>query len=66
MKQTESFRYMSTTDQDRADMLQTLGLANVEELSLSGKRVRPHAHLWLTQWPEVAQDGGPEFRGSVL
>jgi exopolysaccharide biosynthesis glucuronosyltransferase PssD len=41
-------------------------LANAEEMSLSGKRVQPFADLWLTQWPEVARDGGPEFRGSVL
>jgi len=41
-------------------------LANAEEMSLSGKRVRPYADLWLTQWPEVARTSGAEFRGSVL
>jgi UDP-N-acetylglucosamine:LPS N-acetylglucosamine transferase len=41
-------------------------IANVEELSLAGRKVGPHAHLWLTQWPELASDEGPSFRGSVL
>ena len=41
-------------------------LANVEELSMSGRRVGPFADLWLTQWPELARDGGPQFCGSVL
>jgi len=46
-------------------------VANAEELSLSGKRARPFADLWLTQWPELAkaQTGrgdGPSYRGSVL
>jgi UDP-N-acetylglucosamine:LPS N-acetylglucosamine transferase len=41
-------------------------LANVEELSMSGQRVGPHADLWLTQWPELARDGGPCYAGTVL
>ncbi len=46
-------------------------VANAEELSLSGKRARRFADLWLTQWPELAkgQPGrtdGPSYRGSVL
>jgi UDP-N-acetylglucosamine:LPS N-acetylglucosamine transferase len=41
-------------------------IANVEELSLSGKRAGAHADLWLTQWPELARAGGPEYRGAVL
>lgn len=41
-------------------------IANVEELSLSGRQVGPHAHLWLTQWPELARPGGPRFEGAVL
>lgn len=41
-------------------------IANVEELSLSGRQVGPHAHLWLTQWPELARDEGPHFEGAVL
>lgn len=41
-------------------------LANGEELSMSGRRASKHADLWLTQWPELAAEGGPEYAGSVL
>ncbi len=41
-------------------------LANVEELSLSGEKVGPHADLWLTQWEELAYPGGPRYAGSVI
>ncbi|MGK0483248.1 MAG: N-acetylglucosaminyl-diphospho-decaprenol L-rhamnosyltransferase [Planctomycetota bacterium] len=41
-------------------------LANGEELSMSGRRAGKHADLWLTQWPELAEAGGPEYAGSVL
>lgn len=51
-------------------------VANADELSLSGHKVRKYADLWLTQWPHLAKpdgpnsDGpnsdGPEFLGSVL
>ncbi|MEM8712083.1 MAG: UDP-N-acetylglucosamine--LPS N-acetylglucosamine transferase [Planctomycetota bacterium] len=41
-------------------------LANGEELSMSGQRAGKHADLWLTQWPELAREGGPEYAGSVL
>ncbi|MGF1467097.1 MAG: UDP-N-acetylglucosamine--LPS N-acetylglucosamine transferase [Sandaracinaceae bacterium] len=41
-------------------------LANADELSMSGQRVGPHADLWLTQWPELQQPGGPAYLGSVL
>jgi len=41
-------------------------MANVEELSLSGRKVGRHADLWLTQWPHLARPGGPEHLGSVL
>ncbi len=41
-------------------------LANVEELSLSGEKVGPHADLWLTQWEELAYPGGPRYAGTVL
>lgn len=40
--------------------------ANGEELSMSGQRAGKHADLWLTQWPELARPGGPEYAGSVL
>jgi UDP-N-acetylglucosamine:LPS N-acetylglucosamine transferase len=41
-------------------------IANAEILSLSGRIVKPYADLWLTQWPELAREGGPEYRGQVL
>jgi hypothetical protein len=41
-------------------------LANVDELSMSGRLAGAHADLWLTQWPHLARPGGPRFVGSVL
>lgn len=40
--------------------------ANGDELSLSGQRAGAHADVWLTQWPDLARPGGPEYAGSVL
>lgn len=41
-------------------------VANAEEMSMSGQKVRGFADLWLTQWPELARPEGPQYRGSVL
>lgn len=41
-------------------------IANVDELSMSGKMIGGHADLWLTQWPHLAKAGGPYYRGTVL
>jgi hypothetical protein len=41
-------------------------LANVDELSMSGRLAGAHADLWLTQWPHLARPEGPQFVGSVL
>jgi UDP-N-acetylglucosamine:LPS N-acetylglucosamine transferase len=41
-------------------------IANVEELSLSGRKAGRHVDLWLTQWPHLALPDGPHFRGAVL
>ncbi|WP_341213261.1 UDP-N-acetylglucosamine--LPS N-acetylglucosamine transferase [uncultured Limimaricola sp.] len=41
-------------------------VANAEEMSLSGKLARRYAHLWLTQWEDVAEATGAEFAGRVL
>ena len=41
-------------------------VANVEELSMSGRKAGPHADLWLTQWAHLARNQSPMFRGSVL
>jgi UDP-N-acetylglucosamine:LPS N-acetylglucosamine transferase len=41
-------------------------VANVDELSMSGQLAGRHASLWLTQWPHLANEGGPTYAGSVL
>lgn len=41
-------------------------VANVEELSLSGRQAGRFADLWLTQWKHLAQPSGPTYLGSVL
>jgi len=41
-------------------------IANVEELSLSGRLAGRYADLWLTQWPHLATEEGPHFHGAVL
>lgn len=41
-------------------------IANVEELSLSGRKAGKYADLWLTQWPHLALPDGPHFAGAVL
>ncbi|MGE0622620.1 MAG: hypothetical protein AB7O54_08370 [Pseudomonadales bacterium] len=41
-------------------------IANVEQLSLSGQKAGKYSDLWLTQWPELATEKGPKYRGSVL
>lgn len=41
-------------------------IANAESLSMSGRLARRWADLWLTQWPDLAKDAGPEYAGSVL
>ena len=41
-------------------------IANAEELSLSGQQAGKFADLWLTQWPELVKQDGPDFGGRVL
>jgi UDP-N-acetylglucosamine:LPS N-acetylglucosamine transferase len=41
-------------------------IANVDEMSLAGKLAKRYADLWLTQWPHLAGDNGPQFAGAVL
>lgn len=41
-------------------------IANAEELSMSGAKAGSCADLWLTQWPHLASDGGPQWKGNVL
>lgn len=41
-------------------------VANVAEVSLSGRLAGRFSDLWLTQWPHLAKGEGPRFAGSVL
>lgn len=41
-------------------------IANSDAVSLSGRLVRRHCDLWLTQWPHLAAPGGPEYAGRVF
>lgn len=41
-------------------------IANVEQLSVSGRKVAPFADLHITQWEHLARENGPEFYGSVV
>lgn len=41
-------------------------IANVEEMSMSGRHARRHADVWLTQWPHLARPDGPHYHGGVL
>jgi UDP-N-acetylglucosamine:LPS N-acetylglucosamine transferase len=41
-------------------------IANVDQLSLSGRHAGRFADLWLTQWQHLARDSGPSYFGSVI
>lgn len=42
-------------------------IANADEMSMSGRLVRPYADRWLTQWEHLATpETGAEFQGAVL
>lgn len=41
-------------------------IANVDELSLAGKKASRWASIWLTQWPHLATENGPKYIGSVI
>jgi len=41
-------------------------IANCDQMSSSGMRARRYADVWLTQWPHLRGDEGPDFWGSVL
>jgi UDP-N-acetylglucosamine:LPS N-acetylglucosamine transferase len=41
-------------------------IANAEELSLSGALAGKCADLWMTQWPHLAKEKGPHYKGAVL
>jgi UDP-N-acetylglucosamine:LPS N-acetylglucosamine transferase len=41
-------------------------IANSEELSNSGKKVKPFTSAWVTQWAHLSGSGGPDHWGAVL
>lgn len=41
-------------------------IANVEEVSMTGRIVGRYADLWLTQWAHLEAPDGPRFEGAVL
>lgn len=41
-------------------------IANADEMSLAGMKIKKFADVWLTQWPELATDEGPSYKGQVL
>lgn len=41
-------------------------IANVDELSLSGRLAGPYADLWLTQWSHLADTDRPQYAGEVV
>jgi UDP-N-acetylglucosamine:LPS N-acetylglucosamine transferase len=41
-------------------------IANCEQMSSSGLRAHRFADIWLTQWPQLSRQGGPDHWGAVL
>lgn len=41
-------------------------IANCECMSTSGLRARRVADAWLTQWPQLHREGGPDYWGAVI
>ncbi|WP_083260889.1 hypothetical protein [Microbulbifer aggregans] len=41
-------------------------VANIDQLSLSGRKAKFFSDVWLSQWPDLAGDEGPQFRGRVF
>jgi hypothetical protein len=41
-------------------------IANAEELSMAGRKAGRFSDHWLTQWPELAREGGPHYLGTIL
>ncbi len=41
-------------------------IANAEDISAAGMLVRPHADLWLSQWPGLSERSGAVYAGAVM
>ncbi len=50
----------------RAKTIWIDSIANVEQLSMSGSLARHVSDVWLTQWPNLQTERGPQFWGAVI
>lgn len=50
----------------RAKTIWIDSIANCERISTSGSQAKRVAHVWLTQWPDLAKPEGPAYWGAVL
>ncbi|MEM6587050.1 MAG: UDP-N-acetylglucosamine--LPS N-acetylglucosamine transferase [Pseudomonadota bacterium] len=41
-------------------------IANADEMSLAGMLAKPHADLWLSQWPDLSESAGATYAGAVM
>jgi len=41
-------------------------IANVNQLSLAGTKAKRWASHWITQWPHLSGEDGPQYYGDVL
>lgn len=50
----------------RAKTIWLDSIANFDELSMSGRMVKPYADLWLTQWKHLEKEKGPFCFGKII
>jgi UDP-N-acetylglucosamine:LPS N-acetylglucosamine transferase len=50
----------------RAKTIWLDSIANGEEMSLSGKKAKPFADVWLSQWEDVAKFENATYQGKVI
>jgi UDP-N-acetylglucosamine:LPS N-acetylglucosamine transferase len=50
----------------RAKTIWVDSIANVDEMSLGGRKARKWADLWLTQWEHLSREDGPHYYGAVI
>lgn len=50
----------------RAKTIWIDSIANCERMSSSGLQARRVADIWLTQWPKLRGEDGPQYWGSIL
>jgi UDP-N-acetylglucosamine:LPS N-acetylglucosamine transferase len=50
----------------RAKTVWVDSIANIDHMSMSGEMICGKADMVLTQWPHLAREGAPLYKGSVL